>query len=91
MLSVIMLSVSIMNVVMLSVVPPLIRHYGKLECLSLQKLVIFVTCKLGWIPSLDWSPTRAGSNLACKFKTRLKMSDRDKRSSLPWYRSNYHR
>jgi hypothetical protein len=32
-----MLSVSMMNVV-----APLITHYGKLECLSLQKLVILV-------------------------------------------------
>ncbi len=86
-----LLSVIMLSVVTPSVVAPLV-DYGKVECLSLQKLVIlliFVTCKQVLSPFLDWSPTRAGSNPACKFKTKLIMTDRDKRSSLPWYQINY--
>jgi hypothetical protein len=37
-----MLSVIMMNVVLPSVVEPLIIHYSKLECLAFQKLVILV-------------------------------------------------
>ncbi len=37
-----MLSVIMMDVVIKGVVAPLIIHYGKLECFSLQKLVILV-------------------------------------------------